>query len=171
MFFFSSIILHLYCICEPDGKNYSDQAYSCPRDLRLSASWVPIEENPLKSPDHPRHYGTEGLRVPPIGPPWCRKERGDFFQSGLWWSMKPGAGSRGTNFLLPYLYFIFLSFVLSFIFSFILSFFYLSFFYISFFLLYIISLYLSFILSEVKERHDQEVTFLLPYLSFILSEK
>ena len=32
-----------------DSKNNSDQTYSCPRDLRLSASWLPIEDPPETS--------------------------------------------------------------------------------------------------------------------------
>ena len=31
-----------------DEKNNSDQTYSCPRDLRLSASWGPLK--PLRQP-------------------------------------------------------------------------------------------------------------------------
>ena len=29
--------------CFPNGNNYNDQAYSCPRDWRLSASYNPIK--------------------------------------------------------------------------------------------------------------------------------
>jgi len=48
--------------CFPDWKNYNDQAYSCPRDWRLSASWGnPIEGPPQTS----RHYGTERFKWGP----------------------------------------------------------------------------------------------------------
>ena len=46
-------------------KFYNDQAYSNPRDLRLSASWGPIKG----SPETPRNSkALEGLKVAPMMP-------------------------------------------------------------------------------------------------------
>jgi len=63
-----------------DCKNYSELAYSFPRDWRLSASWGPIEGSP-RTPRTSRHYGIDGFKR---GTPLCRESsvssRGRFFR-------------------------------------------------------------------------------------------
>ena len=50
---------HFLAGISPNGENFTDQMYSCPRDWRLLASWGSIE-GPLKPLEHYSIYGAEG---------------------------------------------------------------------------------------------------------------
>ena len=60
----------------PDWKNYTDQAYSCPREdpWKPEKSQGPHQGHALKTPPISQHYGTEGFKGWPwIGPPLWRE--------------------------------------------------------------------------------------------------
>ena len=44
-----------------DRKNVTNQTYSCPRDWRLSASWV-TKLSPIETPRTSQHYRIEGFK-------------------------------------------------------------------------------------------------------------
>ena len=48
-----------------DWKNYKDQAYSCPRDWRLSASWGGPPESPRTSQDYRNDWVEVGVQLSP----------------------------------------------------------------------------------------------------------